>query len=124
MFLRKTVPTIIASISGVVVVVAYFFQITPIGTLADHILKWRSVIAVFALGLGGVNIIRLHTKNIQRDPKNFYSAALLLTFAITIVVGLTMGQTSAPYTFIFDYINVPTGSAIFSPGVLHRNCRL
>ncbi|HHX29315.1 MAG: hypothetical protein ACOX5Q_09690 [Bacillota bacterium] len=114
MFLRKTVPTIIASISGVVVVVAYFFQITPIGTLADHILKWRSVIAVFALGLGGVNIIRLHTKNIQRDPKNFYSAALLLTFAITIVVGLTMGQTSAPYTFIFDYINVPTGSAIFS----------
>lgn len=114
MFLRKTVPTVIAGVCGVVVVVAYFFQITPIATLADHILKWRSVIAVFALGLGGVNIIRLHTKNIQRDPKNFYSAALLLTFAITIVVGLTMGQTSAPYTFIFDYINVPTGSAIFS----------
>lgn len=114
MFLKKTVPAIIACVCGVTVVVAYFFKIPSVQTLASHILKWQSVIAVFALGLGGVNIVRLHTKNVQKDPKNFYSVALLLTFAITIIVGLTMGQNSGPYKFIFDYINVPTGSAIFS----------
>ncbi len=114
MFLRKTLPAIIACVCGVTVVVAYFFQIAPIQTFASHVLKWQSVVAVFALGLGGVNIVRLHTKNLQKDPKNIYSIALLVTFVTTIVVGLAMGQTSPAYKFIFDYINVPTGSAIFS----------
>lgn len=114
MFLKKTAPAVIACVCGVTVVIAYFFNIAPAQTLANHILKWQSVIAVFALGLGGVNLVRLHTRNVQRDTKNFYSMALLLTFAITILVGLTMGQASTAYKFIFDYINVPTGSAIFS----------
>ncbi|MGI6633149.1 MAG: hypothetical protein ACOX5M_08890 [Bacillota bacterium] len=114
MFLKRTAPAIIACVCGVSVVIAYFFKIAPVQTFATHVLKWQSVIAVFALGLGGVNIVRLHGKNVQRDPSNFYSIALLLTFGITIIVGLALGQTSGAYTFIFDYINVPTGSAIFS----------
>lgn len=114
MFLKKTAPAVIASVCGIAVVVAYFFKIPSVQSLANHILKWQSVIAVFALGLGGVNIVRLHSKNIRKDRKSIYSIVLLLTFAVTIIVGLAMGQTSAPYKFIFDYINVPTGSAIFS----------
>ena len=37
-----------------------------------------------------------------------------MTFAITIITGVFLGQDSSAYKFIFDYINVPTGSAIFS----------
>lgn len=115
MFLRKTLPVVIAFVCGVTVVIAYFFNIAPVQTMAQSILKWQSVIAVFTLGLGAVNIIRVHATNIQRDKgKNVYSIALLATFLITIIVGLALGQNSKPYQFIFDYINVPTGSAIFS----------
>lgn len=116
MFLRKTLPVVIAFVCGVTVLIAYFFKIPSIQSLAqNYILKWQSVIAVFALGLGAVNIIRIHMRNVQKDlAKNFYSLALLITFIVTIVVGLTMGQSSKSYKFIFDYINVPTGSAIFS----------
>jgi hypothetical protein len=115
-FLRKTLPVVIAFVCGVTVLIAYFFKIPFIQSLAqNYILKWQSVIAVFALGLGAVNIIRIHMRNVQKDlAKNFYSLALLITFIVTIVVGLTMGQSSKSYKFIFDYINVPTGSAIFS----------
>lgn len=116
MFLRKTLPVVIAFVCGVTVLIAYFFKIPFIQSLAqNYILKWQSVIAVFALGLGAVNIIRIHMRNVQKDlAKNFYSLALLITFIVTIVVGLAMGQSSKSYKFIFDYINVPTGSAIFS----------
>ncbi|HHT84940.1 MAG: hypothetical protein ACOX34_03455 [Bacillota bacterium] len=115
MFAKRTLPTIIAFICGVTVVFAYFINVPFIQDRAQSILRWQAVIAVFALGLGAVNIIRVHVSNIQRSKgQNFYSLALLITFAITILVGVFLGQNSTAYKFIFDYINVPTGSAIFS----------
>jgi len=115
MFIRKMLPTIIAFVCGTTVTVAYFFAIPSVQSLAQNIMQWRSVVAVFALGLGAVNIIMVHTKNLKRDGlKNIYSLALLAMFCITILVGLGLGQSSKGYRFIFDYINVPTGSAIFS----------
>ncbi|HHW26984.1 MAG TPA: hypothetical protein GXX23_06545 [Firmicutes bacterium] len=115
MFMRKTLPVIIAFVCGVSVVIDYFFKIDALKPFAQEILTWRSIIAIFALGLGAVNIIRVHVKNLQRDGgKNIFSWALLVTFVVTILVGVTSGQSSPTYKFIFDYINVPTGSAIFS----------
>lgn len=115
MFLKKTLPTIVAFVCGVTVIIAYFFNIPFFQTTAQEILKWQSVIAIFALGLGAINIIRVHSTNIRRAKgKNAYSIALLITFIVTIVVGVFLGQESEAYKFIFDYINVPTGSAIFS----------
>jgi len=94
---------------------AYFFQIPFVQARAQDILKWQAVIAVFALGLGAVNITRVHVSNLKKSQgKNVYSLALLISFAVTIIVGLFLGQNSAAYKFIFDYVNVPTGSAIFS----------
>lgn len=115
MFLRKTLPVMIAFVCGITVIVAYFFKIPSVQTTATTILQWQSIIAVFALGLGAVNIIRVHVKNVQRDQgKNIYSWALLLFFALTLFSGFVLGQKSWTYKFLFDYINVPTGSAIFS----------
>lgn len=116
MFLRKTLPVIIAFVCGVTVVIAYFFNIPSVQGLAqNYVLKWQSVIAIFALGLGAVNIVRIHVRNVQREHgRNVFSLALLATFILTILSGLSLGQSSGPYKFIFDYINVPTGSAIFS----------
>ena len=116
MFLKKTLPVAIAFVCGITVLIAYFFKVPSIQNLAqNYILKWQSVVAVFALGLGVVNTVRIHVRNVQREQgKNVYSLALLAMFAVTVLVGLTMGQSSASYKFIFNYINVPTGSAIFS----------
>jgi len=115
MLMRKTLPTIIAFVCGITVAIAYFFNIPFVQSTAQNILKWQSVIAIFALGLGAINIIRVHVNNIGKDKgKSIYSIALLVTFAITIITGVFLGQDSSAYKFIFDYINVPNGSAIFS----------
>ncbi len=115
MFIRKMLPTIIAFVCGTAVTIAYFFNSKPLQSLAQDIMQWRSVIAIFTLGLGAVNIIMVHMRNLRRDGlKNIYSLAMLAMFCTTILVGLGWGQSSKGYRFIFDYINVPTGSAIFS----------
>lgn len=115
MFLKKTLPAIIAFVCGITVVIAYFFQVPAVASVSNQVLQWQSIIAVFALGLGAVNIVRVHVRNLQKaEGRNFYSAALLIMFVATVVIGLGLGQNSKAYKFIFDYINVPTGSAIFS----------
>jgi len=112
---RRWLPTAIAFVCGLSVIIPYFIKLPFMQSLAQDILQWRSIIAVFALGLGAVNIVRVHLVNLERSRgKNFYSIALLAMFAITILLGLAAGQNSPSYKFIFDYINVPTGSAIFS----------
>lgn len=115
MFFKKTLPVCIAFVTGISVVIAYFFKIPFMTTTANYVLQWQAVIAVFALGLGAVNIVRLHLKNVQKDPaKNIPSIALLAFFATTVLTGVFGGQSTGVYKFLFDYINVPTGSAIFS----------
>ncbi len=112
---RKTLPILIAFVCGASVVIAYFLKIPTIQKMATTILQWQSVIAVFALGLGAVSIIRVHVRNVQKDKgRNIYSIALLFFFGVTVLIGVLAGQNSASYKFLFDYINVPTGSAIFS----------
>ncbi|QUL99054.1 MAG: hypothetical protein IMF26_03010 [Candidatus Fermentithermobacillus carboniphilus] len=112
---KRTIPVAIAFVCGIIQVVDYFFKIESVNTWAQEIRSWVSIVAIFALGLGAVNVLRVHLKKVRQAPsESLNSILLLITFLVTISIGLTAGQSSKPYKFIFDYIIVPTGSAIFS----------
>jgi hypothetical protein len=113
--MRKTVPTAIVFISGVIVTLAYFLKVPALQNWASILMQWRSIVATFALGLGVVNICRVHWKNIQKDGMgNIYSVALLVSMLITAFAGLFLGKQSIGYTWIFTNISVPTNSAILA----------
>ncbi len=115
MFFKRSVPVTIAFVCGVLQVLDYFFKWGIVNKAAQETRAWVALVAVFALGLGAVNVLRVHLRRVQQNPvKNATSVLLLITFLVTIFIGLTAGQSSKPYKFIFDYIIVPTGSAIFS----------
>lgn len=115
MFWKRSVPMAVVLVCGVLQVIDYFFKIGVVNRSAQEIRTWVSLVSVFALGLGAVNVLRVHVRRAQQDPlKNVASVLLIVTFLITIIIGLAGGQSSPPYKFIFDYIIVPTGSAIFS----------
>lgn len=114
-FGRRTLPVAIAFFCGIVQVFDYFFKIQWLNTLAQEIRSWVAIVSVIALGLGAVNVVRVHLRKTRENPsRNAPSILLLVTFLVTIATGLLAGQSSAMYKFIFDYIIVPTGSAIFS----------
>lgn len=115
MFFKRSVPMAIVFVCGVLQVLDYFFKWGIVNKAAQEMRAWVALVAVFALGLGAVNVLKVHLRRVQQNPvKNATSVLLLVTFLVTIVIGLTAGQSSKPYKFIFDYIIVPTGSAIFS----------
>ena len=125
MFAKRTLPTAIAFICGVTVVFAYFFNVPFIQDRAQDILRWQAVIAVFALGLGAVNILRVHISNFQRSKgQNFYSLALLITFVITIVVARFWVRIPPPTSSFSTTSTFHRKRHLLAACVLHRHSGL
>jgi hypothetical protein len=85
--MKRTLPLLIASVAGFVVVVAYF--IPAIEGWRDTAAQWFSILAAVAVILGGANLLKVHLKEIfARKPGWGYSAVTALAFLITVTIGL------------------------------------
>ncbi|MBT4863724.1 MAG: hypothetical protein HON53_01210 [Planctomycetaceae bacterium] len=85
--MKRTVPLLIASVTGFVLIVAYFIPYTE--SWGDEVLNWFDIVAAFAFVLGAGNLLKMHLKRISdQSPGWGYSAVTALAFLITLVVGL------------------------------------
>ena len=85
--MKRTVPLLIASVTGFVLIVAYFIPYTE--SWVDEFLNWFDIVAAFAFVLGAGNLLKMHLKRISdQSPGWGYSAVTALAFLITLVVGL------------------------------------
>ena len=85
--MSKSVPVAIASVVGILMIVAYFSPVLlPWRQTAED---WYSIIAAIAMMYGGINLCIHHLKKISdREAGWGYSAVTVLAFAITVTVGL------------------------------------
>jgi hypothetical protein len=85
-----------------------------LGGLAYLLVSWAALVAAFALLLGLVNVITVHWRQIKsRRPNAVYSVVLLVSLAVTLVVGAG-GLETTGLRFIFDYILQPLESTLFA----------
>jgi hypothetical protein len=85
--MKRTVPLFIASITGFVLIAAYFIPYTE--SWGDKVMTWFDIVAAFAFVLGAGNLLKMHLKKISdRRPGWGYSAVTALAFLITLAVGL------------------------------------
>lgn len=111
---RKQAMNLIALICGLLMILDYFFKIQIFKNVAQVVRSWSVIIAAFALGLGGVNLVRVHATNVKKRSNAFYSAVLLVGLVVTIVIGLSLGTTSNTYSFLFNNIVVTCGTTMYS----------
>lgn len=113
--MSKKFVTLITAISGIVMLVEYFFQIPIIGSISSQFRSWAVVIAAFAMGLGTINLLQVHFDKIAKKREGMEgSIVFIISLFITIIIGLTAGQPSDAYQFIFQRLLVPLGGATFS----------
>ena len=84
--MSKSVPVVIASVVGFLMIVAYFSPaLLPWRQTAED---WYSIIAAIAMVYGGVNLCIHHLKKISdREAGWGFSAVTVLAFALTVTVG-------------------------------------
>ncbi|HHW19032.1 MAG TPA: hypothetical protein GXX30_09085 [Firmicutes bacterium] len=113
--MKKEGPILIGFLTGSIVITSYFLKSTGLKSIADTVVRWRLIIAAFALALGALNMVRLHGKNIHHKGRNWqYSVVFLVFFLPYLAVGLTRGSNSPQYQYIWKYLYQPASATMYS----------
>jgi hypothetical protein len=113
--MKRQGPVLIAFITGTIVLGGYFLKAPAIVDLSAQIVRWRIIVAAFALALGGVNMFRLHGKNIITLKTNWiYSAIFMVAFTTYFALGVTKSTTSKEYQYIWQNLYQPAASTMYS----------
>ncbi len=112
--MRKRLINLVCLMCGLLMLFEYFFNIPFFKTFAQAVRTWGVIIATFAIGLGGVNIVQVHSANIRKRQASFYSSVLLVSLIATIIIGLWLGIESDIYTFLFDSTVVAPGTTLYA----------
>lgn len=129
--MKRTVPLLVAAIVGWILVVAYF--VPPLQKAEDEVTTWFNILAAAAVVLGAGNLLKVHLIAVSRREAGWgYSAVTLISFAVTIVVGLLkLGTTpqpqapgvawsgnyleeGTPFWWIMEYLITPVITTMFS----------
>ena len=112
--MRKQVTTFVCLVCGVLMLLDYYLKVPVFKTTAQEVRSWAVIISAFALGLGGLNLVGVHSLNLRKGRQGFFSGVLLAGFALILVVGLASGTTSRSYTFLFNNVVVACGTTMYS----------
>jgi hypothetical protein len=108
--LKNILPTsnaIIAVISGLLVLLGYFFP-GVFGNIQSVLIGWAIILAAFALLLGIFNLVMVHWKKAGVDgPNRIYSIVLLISLIITIILVSISGPTGSLSLWIFNTFQMP-----------------
>ncbi|MEQ1760220.1 MAG: hypothetical protein ABL986_18035 [Vicinamibacterales bacterium] len=129
--MKRTVPLLIASATGFILIVAYF--VPPIQAWSEQVSVWFNILAAVAFILGGANLLGNHLKHISDRARGWgYSVVLIVSFLATLVAGLgkigvnpsadfpdfawsgTYRQIGSPFWFFYEYAFTPLTATIFA----------
>jgi hypothetical protein len=107
---KKILPitnAVIAVISGLFVLLGYFFP-TIFGGIQSTLIGWAIILAAFALLLGIYNLALVHWKKAgSQGPGRIYSVVLLVSLLLTILLASISGPTGLLSLWLFNTFQVP-----------------
>jgi hypothetical protein len=129
--MKRRVPLLITAISGFVLIGAYFIPHTE--SWGETAALWFDILGSIAFILGGGNLLHVHLKKISDRVAGWgYSAIVLVSFIVTLVVGMfKIGvpaaaqfpafawsghyrETGSPFWFLFEYAFTPLTATMFA----------
>lgn len=129
--MKRTVPLLIASIAGFVMIASYF--IPPTQSWGEDVGMWFNILAAIAFILGGGNLVRVQLKKVSdRKPGWGYAVVTLVSFFAMLITGLfkigvhpnelypdyswsgAYNQMGSPFWWLYEYFIVPLQATIFA----------
>lgn len=120
---KRELVFITTGIVALVMMLDYFFGknipgISGAGNLSSTLQTWALVIQLMAIGLGAINLIQVHYRQISRKtPMMVYSAVFMVFFAFLLLLGLyklATGVELYPYTWIFSNVYTSLGATLYA----------
>ncbi len=110
--MKQRTPVIIAAVSGVLLLIAFFFQPFTSPYLG-LVLNWAIILASVALLVAIASLVVTHIRFIINGRKGFlFSLVFILAFVLTVVFGLYLGIDDQQYLEAIHTVLVPIQSAL------------
>ena len=116
---KRELVFVISAFVAIVMILNFFFVVPGLSSLAEQIQAWALIIQLIAIGLGAANLMRVHSRMVQRRVKGrwLYSAWLIGLFAILTILGLVnlaTGTENPFYKWVFDHVYVSLGTTLYA----------
>ena len=110
--MKQRTPVIIAAVSGVLLLIAFFFQPFTSPYLG-LVLNWAIILASVALLVAIARLVVPHIRFIINGRKGFlFRLVFILAFVLTVVFGLYLGIDDQQYLEAIHTVLVPIQSAL------------
>ena len=112
--MRLFIPLAITFVAGVIMILQFFVPATQ--SMGESLQEWYMIVASFAIFLGAVNLLHVHTHRIRFKGRNWkYSPVTIIGFSAMIITGIFFGiEPGKPFDFMFTQMMVPMGATMFS----------
>ncbi|MEJ5311740.1 MAG: hypothetical protein WHX52_18410 [Anaerolineae bacterium] len=113
---KRFLPTIVAMLVGILVLLGYLVPLKFLATLRDVILlQWAVVLAAFALILAYLSLLRVHLLKLASARKKKFTSLLVIVSALgTLVLVLAQGVEGRWTQQILSSILIPGESALLA----------
>ncbi|MFQ5498099.1 MAG: hypothetical protein ACE5FH_00365 [Candidatus Zixiibacteriota bacterium] len=123
--MRTTLPVAVALLSGLVMVVSFFFneQTTFVGRLTSELLDWLIIIGGFTLLLGVVSIMRVSLRAVSRHEENWGYKLVTIISVLVMAIPSVLPKSWSPlfgttggsvYDWLFVQLQMPMMSTMFA----------
>lgn len=112
----KIVNVIVAIISGIIVLLGYFFKLPELENLRASLLNWALVLSGVAGLVAILNLIfSVHWKRVRnKHPRKGASLIIIISFGITFLVGIFLGPSNAGFQKLVTAVQVPIESSLMA----------
>jgi hypothetical protein len=106
--MKRELPQLVAFLSGLVMVLAYFVPTESFRILQDVLANWVGILLAFSSFLAMASLIGIHGERISRKSSGYaYSMVTLLSLFVTILAGFFYGVDN----YYPDYVVVESAQA-------------
>jgi hypothetical protein len=120
---KRELVFVVTGLVALVMILSYFFGtnipgLSGSGSLSAQLQTWAMIIQLMAIGLGAINLIQVHYRQISRKTDMMiYSVVFMVTFAFLLLLGLyklATGVELYPYTWMFTYVYTSLGTTLYA----------
>lgn len=114
--MRKALPIWVTVLAGLVVLLDYyFFPVARAKLLDNYLTDIFRLLVTFSSLLGLINLTRIHATNIARRKPDWWMSVVLFAVMVPyLVAGLVKGPNAPFFNFVYNYVQTPIDSTIFS----------
>lgn len=114
--MRRQVPLAITFIAGLAMVVGYFIPHDPFGGVEQNFNQWYQIVAAFAVILGVLNLLKMHSQKVLRQRNGWgYSVILLSGVCAMGISGVIFGiKDGSLFYYLWQNMMIPLEATMFS----------